>query len=222
MMRQMEEVPSVGAWRTNGELIAAVARLGWLDGSVLDVTYGHGKFWTEFQPDVFTGCDLNPAKSPVGYRVDFTRMPFADRSHDVVVFDPPYKLSGTPALDEFDERYGIDVPAGWRERMALILAGAAECARVADRHVLVKCQDQVVSGAMRWQSRAIADVMQARGFRQADRFEYGATRAGRPQPSGRRQVHARHHASQLLVFTRGRADNGVPAEGYDRPGTYGV
>ena len=32
-------------WATNAEMIEDVARLGYLDGSVLDVTYGLGTFW---------------------------------------------------------------------------------------------------------------------------------------------------------------------------------
>ena len=219
------ETLSVGTWHTNGELIADVARLGWItdDLTVLDITYGHGKFWTDYKPPLLVGVDLNPTKTdPAIGPVDFCRPPFDHRSFDVVVFDPPYKLSGTPSLDDFDERYGIEAPTRWQDRMALILTGAARCADLARLHLLVKVQDQVVSGAMRWQTREVADAVEPLGFRQADRFDFGAlrlddedeldVRRGRPQPPGREQKHARHQASQLLVFTR---------RGVRQPGTNG-
>lgn len=203
------EIQSIGEWASNAELIADVAALGWLrdDYTVLDTTYGHGRFWTKYRPPLLTGVDVNPSKSMTGTSVDFRNLPFPDRSFDVVVFDPPYKLSGTPELDDFDEAYGIDVPSRWQDRMQLIADGAGECARVAAKHLLVKCQDQVVSGQMRWQTDVVTDVVCAAGFRKADRFDFRS--GGIPQPSGRRQVHARHSASQLLVFTRGQQNNGV-------------
>lgn len=207
-------VHSVDSWVTNADLIADVATLGpgFFDGPVLDATYGHGSFWTVYKPDVLLGVDLNPKRSDATFgSVDFRDLPFKDRSWHTVVFDPPYKLSGTPALDDFDSRYGIEVPTRWQDRMQLILDGAAECARVADKFLLVKVQDQVVSGQMRWQTIEVGDRVKPLGWRQADRFEFGALsdeeemvkpRHGRPQPPGRRQVHARHNASQLLAFTR--------------------
>lgn len=204
-----EDIRSIGDWNTNAELLADVASLGWItdDMSVLDATYGHGRFWTKYRPPNLLGVDLNADKSMDGPQ-DFRALPYSDGTFDVVVFDPPYRLNGTPDQD-YDEAFGIDTVAGWRDRMALICEGAAECARVASKHLLVKCQDQVVSGQMRWQTDAVTEVVTARGFRKADRFDFGSS-GGRPQPPGRRQVHARHSASQLLIFTRGRVDNGVP------------
>lgn len=204
-----EEVQSIGSWATNAELIADVAVLGWLsdDLSVLDVTYGEGAFWTKYRPPLLTGVDLNPAKSLTGEPVDFRSLPYADRSFDVVVFDPPYKLNGTPSLDGFDGAYGVEVATRWQDRMQLIADGAAECARVARKHLLVKCQDQVVSGKMRWQTDVVTDIAYAAGFRKADRLDFRSN--GLPQPPGRRQQHARHSVSQLIVFTRGVQDNGV-------------
>lgn len=203
----MTEIQSVGAWPTNGALIADVAALGWITNemTVLDVTYGYGKFWTVYRPPLLTGTDINPNKSDKG-SVDFTNLPYQDDWFDVVVFDPPYKLSGTPSLDDFDEKYGIEMPTRWQDRMTLIVEGAAECARVAHHTVIVKCQDQVVSGKMRWQTDEVTTAITSVGFRKADRFEYGAGR-GRPQPDGRMQKHARHEASQLLVFARGSVCN---------------
>lgn len=196
------EVWAIGRWNDNAEMIADVARLGYLDGRVLDCTYGAGRFWRLWQPEILVATDLNPAKSPsVPDGVDFTAMPFPDRDFDAVVFDPPYRLNGTPDQD-FDEGYGIDAYTSWQERMALILAGTAEAARVADRDLLVKCQAQVVSGAVRWQDDEVTAVAVDAGFRKIDRFDLHYS--PRKQPKGRRQAHARRNHSTLLVFRRTR------------------
>lgn len=193
-------------WRDNSDLIADVARLGYLDGSVFDVTYGYGTFWKEWQPESLLRTDLDPVKSldrPEG--VDFTRLPVEDESFDAVVFDPPYKLNGRPD-DSIDERYGVHEMTRWQDRMALMRAGLVECCRVARTHVLVKCQDQVCSGRVRWQTDEMTEVAKACGFGKVDRFDFPTYR---PQPeknrdgSRRRQVHARRNTSSLLVFRRG-------------------
>lgn len=200
-------VPAVSTWATNGDLIADVARVGWLtaDMSVLDVTWGKGRFWTKWRPRILVGTDIDPERSPSGRAVDFRELPFGDRRFDAVVFDPPYKLNGTPRL-ETDEVYGTGEVARWQDRMALIRDGAAECARVARKVVLVKCQDQVCSGQMRWQTDVVTEAVCAKGFRKADRFDMIG---GREQPAGRSQKHARGRGSTLLVFVRGEVDNGI-------------
>ncbi len=73
-------------------LIADVERLGYLPGTVLDPTYGLGNFWNVYRPAQLTGCDIDPEKSPIGYSVDFRKLPFGDGEFDAVVFDPPYRL----------------------------------------------------------------------------------------------------------------------------------
>jgi hypothetical protein len=136
------------SWPTNGHLIADCRRLGYLrdDDHVLDPTYGRGVFWRQWRPAKLTATDLDPAKSPSGESVDFTAMPWPDRSFDAVVFDPPYKLNGTPTKG-VDERYGVHEPTRWQDRWQLCLDGITECTRVlGDGHLLVKCQDQVCSG----------------------------------------------------------------------------
>lgn len=181
---------------SNAELIAEVAQLGYLrpEWLTLDPTYGYGTFWKQWRPDRLVACDLDPSKSELG-PVDFTALPFRSQAFDAVVFDPPYKLNGTPSAP--DERYGVHVPARWQDRMQLICDGISECLRVARRVGLIKCQDQVVSGEVRWQTRIFADHAEAQGFRLVDRLDL---LGHRPQPEGRRQVHARRNSSTLLIF----------------------
>ena len=189
--------------RNNAELIAQAAQLGYLPGPVLDATHGLGRFWSVHRPDDLTTMDLDPGRagSVVG---DFTALPFADRSFASVVLDPPYKLNGTSTgrgAAASDRDYGV---AGadwsrlsWQDRHALIRAGIGEAARVARRVVLVKCQDQVCSGRVRWQTREFADHAESLGCRLVDQLHLGGMRE---QPAGRRQVHARRNYSTLLVL----------------------
>lgn len=195
-------VMAIHAWRSNAELIADCARLGYLreEWLTLEPTYGNGTFWKLWRPTRLIGCDIDPAKSPDGRSIDFTKLPWPDRYFDAVVFDPPYKLNGTPT-HEVDARYGVDVVDTRDGRMKLIFDGVRECARVlGDGYLLVKCQDQVNGGKVRWQTLKIPAVAQECGLGLVDRLDILKYRA---QPNGVRQVHARRNSSTLLVFKRG-------------------
>lgn len=186
-----------GDWHTNSALIADVAKLGYIHGAVLDMTYGLGNFWNDYKPKSLVMNDLNQDKGAthVDYRnpaPDFWRYQF-----DTVVFDPPYKLNGTPTDDD---RYGVDEQETTQGRMSNIFCGlefARQC--LADGgYLLVKCQDQVVSGKVYWQTMEIIKFVNEGGNDLIDRFDM--TYVPRPQPAGRRQVHARRNGSTLLVF----------------------
>lgn len=195
-------VMAIDKWETNAHLIADCARLGYLrkEWRTLDPTYGHGTFWKLWRPDDLTGTDLDPDKSLAPFGVDFRELPWADRSFDAVVFDPPYKLNGTPT-EQVDKRYGVHEPTRWQDRMTLIDDGLTECARVlGDGFLLMKCQDQVCSGKVRWQTVVFTRRASELGLGLVDRFDFLSYRA---QPNGVRQVTARRNASTLLVFQRG-------------------
>jgi len=175
-------------WKTNGEMIADVATLGYLDGLVLDVTPGKAEaFWTIWRPD-----DLTISHS------DFRHLPFDACSFDAVVFDPPYKLNGTPS--EPDARYGVDVPATRQERHILMGHGLLECLRVSRRFVLMKCMDQVEGGRKRWQTDDFSALAKLFDWHLVDKFQL--LREPRPQPGDRRQVHSLANHSTLLILGR--------------------
>src|SRR5437879_1348350 len=88
---------------TNAQLLREVAELGYLEGNVLDVTYGEGKWWTEFKPTL-TSADLFKFADVCA---SYESLPFCKNSFDTVCFDPPYRLNGTPDLGSFDFNYGI-------------------------------------------------------------------------------------------------------------------
>ncbi len=203
-----ETVLAAHNWPSNAHLIADVARLGYLKSTdrVLDPTWGLGRWWTKWRPHILVGTDLDPEKSPQGVGLDFRQMPWRDNRFDAVAYDPPYKLNGT-ATPGVDGRYGVDVYASPKTRHQLIMDGITECARVTRRTLLVKCQDQVSSGRIWWQTDIFTRHAEGLGLTKVDRFDMLGT--GRPQPARTRadgtpsvQQHAYSRPSTLLVFAK--------------------
>lgn len=209
----MGDVMAIDKYRSNADLILACQQLGYLssDALTLDPTYGNGTFWRLWKPEILIATDIDPLKSPGTWTavtgrwassygsVDFRDLYWMDGAFDAVVFDPPYKLNGTPS--EPDAQYGCDDGASAAERREAILFGLAECIRVLHPggHLLVKCQDQVVSGRVVWQTDIITRAAEANRCTKIDRLDFLSYR---PQPSGRRQVHARRNHSTMLVFRK--------------------
>lgn len=185
-------------WPSNAEMIADVAKLGYITGDVLDPTYGEGVFWKKFTPEFFTFSDLHSEFT--WYRADFTDLPWKDGTFDTVVYDPPYKLNGTPS--EPDVRYGVGLAVSWRDRMHLCAMGGFECIRVLKKggHLLWKCMDQVTSGHVVWQTHEFTNIAESCGLDLVDRFDL--LHEPRKQPAGRSQVHAARCYSTLLVFKK--------------------
>ena len=182
-------------------MIAEAARLGYLEGHVLDCTYGRGVFWKRWRPEKLTTHDLRLDG------VDFRDLPHPDGTFDTSVIDGPYKLNGTGS--EPDVRYGVDTYDGWEGRHRLIREGVTECARVTRLrgYVLVKCQAQVCGGAIRWQDREFADHGESIGLTLVDRFDLLGKGREQPQRTRKdgtptRQHHAYGRPSTLLVMRK--------------------
>jgi hypothetical protein len=191
------EIPAVHRWRSNGHLIAQVAELGYITGLVLDSTYGEaGGFWSVWRPADLVAHDLKVDG------VDFLDLPYSPGKFDTIVFDPPYKLNGTPAEAGFDTRYGVDKYQRWQNRIQLMVDGvtALDPFLKPGGHLLVKCMDQVCSGKVRWQTVILTNHTVGLGYELEDRFDLLGH--ARKQPAGRRQVHARGRGSTLLVFRK--------------------
>lgn len=195
---ELTDVLSTHRWKTNADMIADVAKLGYLDGVVLDATYGEGKFWTKFTPSALWTNDLY---KPADAHYDYRSMNWPDGKFDSVVFDPDYKMTGTPSTPAMDFAYGTDKPMRYQDRIANIAAGTRECFRVCSKYLLVKCMDQVVSGNVIWQTDVVTEAAKQQGGRKVDVFNF--VHDPRPQPEGRRQVHSRRNYSTLLVFEKG-------------------
>ena len=182
-------------WRNNAELIVACHELGYIrhEHRVLDPTYGRGSFWRLWRPS--SGLVFSDLRTD---GVDFRALPWPAAAFNAVTFDPPYKLNGTATV-AVDDRYGVAEYASHAARHQLIRDGITECARVlAPRGcLLVKCQDQVRGGKVRWQTREFADHGESLGLELVDMLHI---LGGRAQPEGRRQVHARRNFSTMLVL----------------------
>lgn len=194
------DIQAIGGWKTNGEMIADVARLGYIPEPVIDLTYGAGNFWTEYCPKWLARNDL--FKRELAHTCyDFRHTQLDSGSFATVVFDPPYKLAGTPQSGQMDYAFGTDVVRTRSEILSLLVGGIAEGSRLTNHYLLVKTADMVSSGQVRWQTQAAIDTARALELNLVDSFLF---RAGRPQPEGRRQIHARREYSTLLVFSKKR------------------
>jgi hypothetical protein len=211
-------IPASVQTGTNADLIAKVAPL-YLTGSVLDVTYGEGKWWDRFTPDPFTFHDLVKVDG-----VDFRALPEDDRSATTVVFDPPYIISGgeSATMPEFQNAYGVgghnlqmtNSEGGNASLHDLIRGGVAECCRVADTWLLVKCMEFAQGGGVNNafgsdfhdMPFAVTTWALGGGFIKHDTIVHHAGSG----PGGHNiwtPTRCRRHHSYLLVFRRG-----TPAE----------
>lgn len=191
------EILAFAPARTNAELIEQVAQLGYITGRTLDLTYGvHGGFWARWRPAELVTNDLYGAVE-CDHHEDFCRTGFEMGSFETVVFDPPYKLNGTPGLAEMDGRFGVGERATRRDRMASIVQGTVEACRLSSRWVLVKCKDQVNGGRVRWQRDIVTQAAWAMEFEKVDDLPL---EAHVPQPGNRSQQHAARNFSSLLIF----------------------
>ncbi len=181
---------------SNADLMLAVSDY-YLTGSVLDVTYGEGKWWDRFTPDPFTYHDKYKVDG-----VDFTALPEADNSIDTVCFDPPYVHSGgqaSTAAADFRHRFGLEANQPGAHFYGLILDGLTECARVAEYWMLVKCMEFAQGGHFHDVPDLVTNRARSLGWAKHDQIVHH-TGSG---PGGSNifdPKRARRHHSYLLVF----------------------
>ena len=191
----------MSGYRTNAEVIAAAAQLGYIRPEMLtlDATYERGRFWNDWRPlNLFTN-DINPKYGQ--FHHDYRALPWASRVFDCVVFDPPYKLKGTGGSHPSDEGYGVATPyAHWTDVFFDIHDGIDECMRVlaVGGTFLLKCMDQVSGGHKRW-TRGFVNHVERLGGRHVDTF---CVNGYRKQPEGKIQRRSRTDHSMLHVFLK--------------------
>lgn len=201
----------VQRWKTNSELIQAAFELHvdskkWalVEGGpvVMDVTYGKGVWWhwRDGYQMRFIAHDMKIDG------VDFTALPEADESVDVIAFDPDYVAPGgrdTSTIPDFNERYGLDDP--YESPASLqrhINAGLSECVRVLRPQglILAKCTNYISSGKLWLGEHYTIQMGLARGLVVEDI----AVHLGDPGPQPKRDVqkHLRSNSSRLVVFRK--------------------
>lgn len=190
---------------TNADLLAAVAPL-YLAGSVLDVTFGTGRFWHRFRPPELTFHDLALDG------VDFRDLPHGDGSFESVVFDPPYipqggvssRIDARPNERAFRGLFGLDRTRTDRELWGdLIRPGLSEVVRVSSRWVLAKCCDYVDGKGLVLGHVRMIDAGESLGARLHDLIVFTFERPG---PGGHQifdAVRTRRAHSYLVVFEVG-------------------
>ena len=195
-------------WPTWGDLIRNLdlSPLPYLDTTqpVLDTTYGLGVFWNRYPqpPTNLTTNDADPTK-PAAHQWDWLRAeppPEWVAHYQTVIFDPPFKLSGTNRI--MLNRYGLDDNASNTHRLDALQTGAlnvAACARPGG-YVLIKCQPQVAGGRVRWQPRQVANTLEQAGLDITDELIYHYRPV--PQPGNRTQQHARRNYSVLIIASQ--------------------
>lgn len=192
----VEPIASVFTGRRNGDLLAAIAPL-YLTGSVLDVTYGRGHWWTRFTPDPFTFHDLALDG------VDFRDLPHPDRAFDAVAFDPPYLPQGgaTSTTDGgFRQRFGL-LPRNRAELDELIDAGLREAARVAGRWLITKSTDYTNGNRFHLGHYRLLRLADELGLRCHDLIVHApGVITGPTSRLSEPQLRARRAHSYLLVF----------------------
>lgn len=125
---------------------------------ILDCTYNTGKMWkgSTYKPirmDIDSSYDLD-------FVGDFTKMPFEDKSFDVIVFDPPHlptSAASTNSSKIWEKTYGITSSGKGREGdniSGLFVPFLLEAKRVLRKNgiVLSKICDIIHNHAFQWHS----------------------------------------------------------------------
>ena len=191
----------------NADMIAAVSQFYIKNGAVVaDVTYGMGAFWkkTDTSRFILKATDLVTLRGE--NRCDFRKLPYADLSIDVVVFDPPY--THNPGNHMTDARYknkrtskGMYHDDIMREFYKKGITEAVRVIKADGGQLWVKCKDEIESGVQRWSHIEIYRLGIEAGLFARDLFVVvpsSVTSAAR----WKNQYHARKTHSYLWVMEK--------------------
>jgi len=132
---------------SSSEAVEALLSLVSAGEPVLDCTFGSGVFWKGSARRV-VGCDIDPARARDA-ACSFLCLPFRDGQFPTVVYDPPFHPRFASGASAEQARYSA-MGGNPRELKEQFQAGVAEAWRVADRHLLVKCQGFVHNHEPQW------------------------------------------------------------------------
>lgn len=207
---------------TNADLFPDVLKLYVPKGSfVLDMTWGNGVFWRNVpiinaqSPDQTAGWhvyanDIDPSRGD--FHFDFRDVQWGDGTFDAVVLDPPYLYTGgfRTLKDSIDRGYNNRARAetgiyGVEAVDQMYADGIREAFRVLKKKglLILKCQDQVMSGRQEWAHVKYAQYATDIGFRQEDLFVLVQRGMPTMRHKPENQKHARRNHSYFLVFKKG-------------------
>ena len=206
MANQSKMVWAATNWQFNGDLIADVAKLGYIrdDDCCIDLTYGKGTWWKRYRPTLLATNDIDDT-TKAEYHDDFRATKWFDDNFDVVAFDPPYISPGgreTSTIADFNSRFGLHstprTVLGLRE---MNQDGLDEARRICKPGgiILVKCMNYINSGRYQPEVFVMWEAATAFGLQMVDQFIM-IRRLG-PQ-SQKTQVHTRNNYSVLLIFQK--------------------
>jgi hypothetical protein len=185
----------------NSDLILRVCQLHLApEHSIADLTYGNGTFWRKVGPHIRSRVTASDLVTVAGARFDMRSTPYADKSFDVVVLDPPYVHTAN-ATHLTASRYNAHTTAAHShdDIRALYRDGMKEAARIARRQIWVKCKDEIEGGRQCWSHIEIFEDAKAFGLYARDMFILIPSSAGITD-RWRNQYHARKAHSYLWVF----------------------
>lgn len=192
--------PLVGSVITgnNADLLAAIAPLYLHGRTVLDVTYGRGRWWTKYRPESLVFHDLAIDG------VDFTDLPYDDKSFDVVCYDPPYQHGTGSSSSSFQHqhRFGTNRYRNERELTDLMIEGLKEALRVSADLVLAKSMRFIVHNQLFHGPFMLATEAVQHGY---EIYDHIIHHSGVMPGNGwqiRQQTRATVRHSDLLVFRR--------------------
>ena len=175
--------------------------------AILDATVNGGRFWKGSTRPV-TGMDIDPAQEP-NVLGDNRHMPFADRSFDVIVYDPPHiPNQGKDKSKDFNTRFGLVLKSSQEQGYSfshLYPPFAKEAHRVLKPEGIMFCKiaDYVHGHRFQWAHIAMIEAAAAVGFTACDCIV--KVRTGPIiDPRWKTAHHARRQHCYWLVFRKSK------------------
>lgn len=178
----------------NSDLMPKVLKMYAKEGDVIyDVTYGKGVFWKKAIMDSY---DFWPTDLSTG--VNFKSLPYADKSGNILILDPPYMHGGATVKKSINDCYK-NLNTSHESVIRLYAGGILEAARVLKKGGLiwVKTQDEIESGKQRMSHCEIIQLLQMFGFIIQDMFVL--VNEGVPTMREDYQKTARKNHSYLII-----------------------
>jgi hypothetical protein len=179
---------------SSADIVAACLRVYWPNArTVLDPTWGNGRFWQRDVPVEVIGRDI--VTGAPGGTCDVRALRDADNSFDVAVFDPPHIADGGRD-GVMARRYGTYASDDLRD---LVRDGSREVFRVGRFGCLIKVCDGVHGGKFVRMSRWVVDQL-------GEPFDVVHATRKRPliDPKWNGQRHAYSNGSTFLVYCKDR------------------